>query len=111
MLASGRPFAAIRLPQFNPLIVEGVSGTMIDRSDPAEICALLLVDALVDLWDEILAGRIDPERIADLVDPYSIDNQMQRLSRITAPCRTRRGPRRPLGRRWQAPPQQAGGGT
>ncbi len=79
MLASGRPFAATRLPQFDPLIVAGVSGTMVERSDPAEICQQLLVDALVDLWDAILGGVIEPARIAGLVEPYSIENQMQRL--------------------------------
>lgn len=111
MLASGRPFVATRLPQLDPLVVEGVSGTMVDRSAPIEICESLLIDALVELWDEILAGRVEPERIAGLVEPYSIENQMQRLFAHHPPCRARRDPRRRLGRRWPGPPAPAGGRT
>ncbi len=79
MLASGRPLAAIRLSQFDPLIIEGVSGSLIERSDPPEICASRLVDAFAGLWAAIEAGHTDPARIAALAAPYSIENQMQRL--------------------------------
>ena len=78
-LAIGRPFAAIRLPQYDPLIVEGLSGSMIERSTPAVECADTLAQCFVALWNAILAGRIDPHAIHALVEPYSVTNQMARL--------------------------------
>ena len=79
ILASGRPLAAIRLPQFDPLIIDGVSGKLVERSTPPAACASRLVDGFADLWAAIQAGRVDPARIAALVEPYAIETQMQRL--------------------------------
>lgn len=78
-LSAGRPFVAIRLPQYDPLIVAGVSGHLIERSEPVEPCEAQLVDGFVALWADIRAGRIDPEKVHQLVSPYSIENQMGRL--------------------------------
>lgn len=79
MLASGRPFAAIRLPQYDPLVVAGVSGAMVERSEPGTACEAMLVEAFAGLWGDIQSGRIDPARVHGLVAPYSIENQMARL--------------------------------
>ena len=78
-LSMGRPFAAIRLPQYDPLVVRGISGTLIERTDPDQQCCSELVDAFAALWDDICHGRLDPEKIHDLVEPYSIESQMARL--------------------------------
>ena len=78
-LASGRPFCAIRLPQYDPLIVAGVSGGMVERTEPVDDCLARLIDAFHRLRDDIFAGRIVPERVAARVEPYSVDNQMSRL--------------------------------
>ncbi len=78
-LATGRPFAALRLPQYDPLIVAGVSGALIERSDPPQDCEHALVDAFAKLRDDVFAGRLDPRRIAALVQPYSVEQQMARL--------------------------------
>lgn len=79
MLASGRPLAAIRLPQFDPLVVKGLSGALIERTVPVDACLASMIDALVDLWTAICAGRMDPGRIAELARPYSVENEMERL--------------------------------
>ena len=79
MLATGRPFAAIRLPQYDPLVVAGVSGAMVRRSAPDAACEAALVEAFAGLWGDIQAGRIDPARVHGLVEPYSIEVQMARL--------------------------------
>lgn len=79
MLASGRPFAAIRLPQYDPLIVEGVSGHMVERSEPDAACETALVEAYVALREEVFSGRIDPARVAALTQPYSVETQMKLL--------------------------------
>lgn len=78
-LSSGRPVAAIRLPQYEPLIIEEISGSLVDRSDPADACESVLVDAFATLWDKIRAGTLEPERIHACIEPYSVENQMTRL--------------------------------
>ncbi len=78
-LSAGRPFCAIRLPQYDPLIVAGVSGELIERTDPVESCLESLIDAFVRLRDDIFAGRVDPARVHERVAPYSIETQMSRL--------------------------------
>lgn len=78
-LSAGRPFGAIRLPQYDPLIVSGVSGAMVERSEPADACIAQMTDAFAALWEDISAGRVDPGRVHALVEPYSIQNQMARL--------------------------------
>jgi glycosyltransferase involved in cell wall biosynthesis len=78
-LASGRPFCALRLPQYDPLIVPGVSGTLVERSEPADVCIAELTDAFVRLWEDIQHGRIDPKSVHERVLPYSVETQMNRL--------------------------------
>ena len=78
-LSMGRPFAAIRLPQYDPLIVAGLSGTMVERTDPDTICETQLVEAFVALRDDIALGTFDPARIHALVEPFSVRVQMQRM--------------------------------
>lgn len=78
-LSVGRAFAAIRLPQYDPLVVPGVSGTLIERTEPDGACEAALVEAFAQLCDEIGAGRLDAERIHRLVEPYSVRVQMQRM--------------------------------
>jgi glycosyltransferase involved in cell wall biosynthesis len=78
-LSIGRPVGAIRLPQYDPLIVEGVSGTLIERTDPVDACRAALVDAFATIWDKVQNGSFDPACIHALIEPYSVDNQMMRL--------------------------------
>lgn len=78
-LAVGRPFGAIRLPQYDPLIVDGISGTMVERGTDIAISTASLVDAFAELWDAIRAGRIDPFTVHSRIAPYSVDAQMTRL--------------------------------
>ena len=79
MLAVGRPMAAIRLPQYDPLVVKGTSGALVERTEPDAACLAALVDALAGLRDDAMAGRIDPAAIHALVTPYSIAVQMERM--------------------------------
>jgi glycosyltransferase involved in cell wall biosynthesis len=78
-LSIGRPVGAIRLPQYDPLIIEEVSGTLIERTDPADDCQTALVDAFATIWDKVQRGTFDPACIHALVEPYSVENQMTRL--------------------------------
>ena len=78
-LSVGRPFAAIRLPQYDPLIVEGVSGHMVERSEPDAACEDALVEAFVRLRDAVFSGAVDPMKVHALVEPYSVETQMAKL--------------------------------
>jgi glycosyltransferase involved in cell wall biosynthesis len=79
MLASGRPVAAIRLPQFEPLIRDGVSGALVDRAPTAAQSATGLAAAFHALAISIANGSIRPEQLAALAEPYSVKRQMTRL--------------------------------
>ena len=92
MLASGRPFAAIRLPQYDPLIVAGVSGHMVERSDPDAACEDALVEAFAALRDEVFSGRIYPARVAALAQPYSVASQMRLLFQRHRELQDRKAP-------------------
>jgi glycosyltransferase involved in cell wall biosynthesis len=78
-LSVGRPFAAIRLPQYDPLIVEGVSGHMVERSEPDAACEDALVEAFMRLRDAVFSGAVDPMKVHALVEPYSVETQMAKL--------------------------------
>jgi glycosyltransferase involved in cell wall biosynthesis len=79
LLSSGRPMGAIRLPQYDPLVVEGVSGFLVERPEDREEAADLMADRFVQLWHDIRAGRLDPEAIRAKVRPYSVEVQMPKL--------------------------------
>ena len=78
-LASGRPFAAIRLPQYDPLLVPGTSGSMVERTEPDAACETQLVQAFAALWGDIRSGKMVPDKIHALTLPYAIETQMARL--------------------------------
>lgn len=79
MLGLGRPFIAIRLPQYDPLIVEGVSGQLIERRETPELSCEALAEAFMTLWADIKAGVVDPRAVHGLVEPYSVKRQLARL--------------------------------
>ena len=83
MLASGRPVAAVELPQFRALLGrgegEGGGGRLVARAATLEASAAALADALLDLAETVDAGTFDPAALAALVRPYSVEAQMGRL--------------------------------
>jgi glycosyltransferase involved in cell wall biosynthesis len=78
-LASGRPFGAIRLPQFDGLIEAGTSGFLVERADSPQASAEALAEGFAGLWDAIRHGRLDPEAIHAKTAPYAVTAQMSRL--------------------------------
>lgn len=79
LIASGRPIGAIRLPQFDPLVVAGESGFLIERGADPATSANRLAAAFIDLHRAIAGGRLDPEAIRQKAVPYSTAVQMPRL--------------------------------
>jgi glycosyltransferase involved in cell wall biosynthesis len=79
MLASGRPVGAIYLPQYDPLILPGKTGFLVERASTPAASADALAAAFAALWNDIKAGRLEPAAIRLEADPYSIANQMSHL--------------------------------
>lgn len=78
-LASGRPIGAVRLPQYDPLIQSGVSGEMIARAQDRSETLGTLVDGFVKIWDDLQLGNYEPATMHAIAEPYSIDNQLDKL--------------------------------
>ena len=78
-LASGRAFASVRLPSFEPLVLAHETGELVDRSDDVETTAAQLTAALTQIWAEIQSGAFSPEAIATRVTPYSVSSVFARL--------------------------------
>jgi hypothetical protein len=82
VLSSGRPMGTIRLPQYDLIVKDGLSGFFVERAETAEVSADKMSDAFVALWNDIRVGRIDPEAINSCIDSYSVDNQLPRVFEI-----------------------------
>ncbi len=79
LLASGRPFGGLRLPQFDQVVRPGVSGRMVERQATSDASADAVAAAIAALWDDIRMGRVDPQAVHDCIQPFSVDRQLGRL--------------------------------
>lgn len=75
-LGSGRPVAAIHLPQLADAIKHGKSGCLVARSEDQDDMAERLSDAFVDLHGAIAAGRITPEGVAQEISDFRPEIQL-----------------------------------
>ncbi len=82
VLSVGRPFVAIRLPQYDSVILDGVSGKMVERDANVEQSVEALTDAFMQVWDDIKLDKINPYKIHKCIEPFSVKNQMYRLFEI-----------------------------
>lgn len=79
LLASGRPFAGLRLPQFDQVVKPGISGRTTERQSTIDASAEAACETVLALWTDIREGRIDPQRVHDTILPFSTDRQLIRL--------------------------------
>ena len=79
LLSSGRPFAGLRLPQFDQVVKAGISGRTVERADTVEASTEAVAQIVVQEWDDIKAGRVDPARVHEQILPFSADRQLERL--------------------------------
>ncbi|MFO1238232.1 MAG: glycosyltransferase [Alphaproteobacteria bacterium] len=79
LLASGRPFGGLRLPQFDQVIAEGVNGRMVERGATVEESEAVVAGAILQQWADIRAGKVDPQKVHEKIVPWSVDNQLTRL--------------------------------
>ena len=78
VLSVGRPVVAIRLPQYDLVIEEGVSGSMIERSQDESTTVDRLADRLLYIWSKICHAQIYPDIIHAKAEPFSIRSQLER---------------------------------
>ena len=76
MLSVGRPVVAIRLPQFDAVIDEGISGYMVERIADEPALVSLLADRLTRVWLEIQQGQINPSSVRQKIDRFSVETQL-----------------------------------
>lgn len=75
VLATGRPVAAIRLPQYDLVIEEGVSGTMIGRMADESTMVEALARKIVSMWSDIRQERLSTAAIHAKAAQFSVDRQ------------------------------------
>ncbi len=79
LLASGRPFGGLRLPQFDQVITNGVNGQMVERGATVEESVEAVTGAILLQWDDIRSGKTNPNEVHAKIVPWSVDNQLVRL--------------------------------
>lgn len=83
-LSSGRPFAGTHLPQFGKVVRDRWHGRMMDRRGSVSETAEAWSDEIIGLWEDIRAGKIEPERLHEAVQPFSVRRQLGRLFQVHA---------------------------
>ena len=73
LLAVGRLAATIRLPQYDLVIEEGVSGTMVERADDIEITIEQLASRIVAMWSAIKSDQISTLKVHAKAEPFFVD--------------------------------------
>lgn len=76
LLSVGRPVAAIRLPQYDLVIEEGVSGTMVERAGSSDDVVEDMAKRIVNLWHAIQENKISPSIVHSKATPFAVDRQL-----------------------------------
>ena len=69
---------AIRLPQYELVVQEGVSGCLVDRQSDNSATVERLCDRLLWTWSAIRHGQMQPRAIHDKIEPFSTDVLLRR---------------------------------
>lgn len=72
MISVGRPVAAIRLPQYDLLLEEGVSGTMTERTADNRLLVEQLASRIVEMWNAIKGKTISAFVVHAKAEPFSV---------------------------------------
>jgi glycosyltransferase involved in cell wall biosynthesis len=75
-LSVGRPVVAIRLPQYESIIEEGVSGYLVNRGESNSALIINLADRFVALWAAISEGRMNVDLVHGKIKRFSAENQL-----------------------------------
>lgn len=78
-LASGRAFGATHLPAFDPFILPERTGFLVPRQADRTAMVEAVAAGFATLWQDIRAGRLSPNKIAQVVAPFSVQALLARL--------------------------------
>jgi glycosyltransferase involved in cell wall biosynthesis len=78
LLAIGRPVVAIRLPQYDLVLEEGVSGALVERQEDDATTVSELADRLVAIWAAIERNELDPLQIRAKAERFSTASLLAR---------------------------------
>ena len=78
LLAIGRPVAAIRLPQYELVIEEGVSGTMVERLPDGQLVVERLAKRIITMWSAIRNNGILPSVIHSKAATFAVERQFRK---------------------------------
>ncbi len=83
-LSTGRPFVGTNLPQFRKVVRDDLHGRLVDRGETLAASADAWADAVIALWDDVRAGRVETARLHEAVQPFSVKRQLGRLFEVHA---------------------------
>ena len=78
LLAIGRPVVAIRLPQYDLVLEEGVSGAYVERQTDEAATVSELADRLVEIWASIERDALNPLQIRAKAERFSTGSLLAR---------------------------------
>ncbi len=78
LLSVGRPVVATRLPQYDLVVQDGVSGALVERMPDDASTAERLADRLLSIWAAIQRGELEPAVIHAKVEPFSTESLLKR---------------------------------
>lgn len=79
LLASGRPYAGVHLPQFDQIVRSGHSGEMVARSEDRAQTAAAVSEAVIAAWNGIRLDIYTPEGIAASVASFAVTRQLAEM--------------------------------
>lgn len=83
-LSTGRPFVGPALPQFGKVLLSDLHGHAVARRGSVAESASAWADAVLESWEAIRAGKVDPAQLHAAVEPFSVRRQLGRLHRVHA---------------------------
>jgi glycosyltransferase involved in cell wall biosynthesis len=90
-LAVGRPVVAVHLPQLEPVIHDGESGFLVQRSESIDDTAEAVAQRFVELREMIRSGAMDHARIAASISDFTPGKQLARVYRYHREIQNSRG--------------------
>ena len=78
-LCAGRPVCSVNLPQLSLVIDNNVNGAVLAANEDSEQMVQQLTQQMLQYWQKIRSGQLQPEHVSQMVAPYKASNQMQVL--------------------------------
>lgn len=78
-LCAGRPVCSVNLPQLSLVIDNNVNGVLLEQNNDSAELVQQLAQQILNTWQNIRSGQIQPAQVNQMVAPYKASNQMRVL--------------------------------